>query len=368
MSPHPAERLRVYFDQDVHDFKAALGAIEAQIGPDDEPVSEEILADLTDAIHRSREACKEISLGLSAEELKPAQARFREEIAPWFDQSWFMHRAKQKPRGYPGDYETLMGIYEEKPRSKGFGGYLDRYFLQSDLARAVRGRLDDIRRFLIRETLHRADRVSILDIASGPGREYAVGFRSSSAGISLKCIDTDEQALEYLRTNIDPTLNGLLDLSCFRYNALKMSSARANVETFGECDIIYSVGLCDYIPDRYLIRILEGWRESVAPGGTIYVAFKDSKTYVAAEYQWHVDWFFYERTEADCRDLFFKAGYDVDHMEMFRDQTGIIMNFVARAPALRRTRVDHAANALRPNFVDRPAAPAIPSTEELIEK
>lgn len=347
-------RFDAFFSDSVRRFTSALASIEAEIAPDEEPHSDAILARLTTAIHRSRDACRAVEAELPQERIKPAQERFRSEIAPWFDQSWFMQRAKAKPRGYPGDFETLIGIYEERPRSKGFGGYLDRYFLESDLARAVRGRLDDIRRFLIRETLHRSERVSILDVASGPGREYAVGFLSARAGISLKCVDTDDQALEYLRTHIDPSLRDSVDLSCFRYNALKMSSARANVETFGECDIIYSVGLCDYIPDRYMVRILEGWRESVSPGGIVYVAFKDARRYVAAEYQWHVDWFFYERTEADCRRLFASAGYDVDRMEMFRDETGIIMNFVARAPALRRSRLDEAATIARPNFAGSP--------------
>jgi hypothetical protein len=344
--------LQTFFSHDVAEFKASLAAIEARIDPDKEPDSDEILELLTAAIHRSREACKAVESELTPEEIKPAQARLREEIAPWLDQSWFMHRAKLKPRGYPGDYETLTGIYEQLPKSKGFGGYLDRYFLNSDLARAVRGRLDGIQKFLIRETLNRAKRVSVLDVASGPGREYAVGFLSAKPGIALKCVDTDDQALEYLRTHIDPNLQDSVELSCFRYNALKMSSAKANIETFGECDIIYSVGLCDYIPDRYLIRILEGWRGSVSPEGIIYVAFKDSTQYVAAEYQWHVDWFFYERTEADCLELFAKAGFDTDRMTMFRDDTGIIMNFVARKSALRRLRLDEAHPVSRPAMAE----------------
>jgi extracellular factor (EF) 3-hydroxypalmitic acid methyl ester biosynthesis protein len=342
--------LNTFFEDDVEEFKSALAAIEGRTRPDADPSSDETLDHLTAAIHRSREACKAAELELPPEELKRAQERFRKEIAPWFDQSWFMERAKAKPRGYPGDFETLTGIYEDLPKSKGIGGYLDRYFLKSDLARAVRGRLDGIQQFLIRETANRKERVSILNVASGPGREYAAGLTSARAGISLKCIDTDEQALEYLRTHIDPSLLDSVDLTCFRYNALRMSSAKANLENFGECDIIYSVGLCDYIPDRFLIKILQGWRESVSPRGIIYVAFKDATQYVASEYQWHVDWFFYERTEADCRDLFAKAGYEVDRLEMFRDETGIIMNFIARAPALGRLRLDGPETVSRPSF------------------
>ncbi|MDB4743333.1 hypothetical protein OAF98_02510 [Planctomicrobium sp.] len=81
-----------------------------------------------------------------------------------------------------------------------------------------------------------------------------------------------------------------------------------------------------------MIQILEGWRESVAPGGVVYVAFKDQHKYVASEYQWHADWHFYQRTQEDCLSLFAEAGYDMENLDVFRDQTGIIMNFVSRAP------------------------------------
>ena len=143
-------------------------------------------------------------------------------------------------------------------------------------------------------------------------------------------------------------------MNCVCYNALKMASAKSNIEKFGKPDIIYSVGLCDYIPDRYLIRILQGWAESVDENGIVYVAFKDCLKYYPAEYQWHVDWHFYERTEEDCWKLFKDAGYATEEMEMTRDETGIIMNFVARQKAIPHRRFDAAEKLRGPHI--RPQA------------
>ncbi len=56
------------------------------------------------------------------------------------------------------------------------------------------------------------------------------------------------------------------------------------------------------------------------------MAFKDALNYHGAEYQWHVDWHFYERTEDDVRELYRQAGYNVDALEVARDKTRIIMN------------------------------------------
>ena len=51
-------------------------------------------------------------------------------IAPWFDRSWLMH-AKFKPKGYPR--LTILTRSTTVPKSPGIGGYLDPYFLNTQL-------------------------------------------------------------------------------------------------------------------------------------------------------------------------------------------------------------------------------------------
>jgi hypothetical protein len=110
-----------------------------------------------------------------------------------------------------------------------------------------------------------------------------------------------------------------------------MKSAEATRRLFGASDIIYSIGLSDYLTDAAMIGILEGWRKSLANEGVLLVAFKDGPRYDRIEYQWLLDWHFFQRTEDDCRSLFQQAGFDMTALEMTRDATGVIMNFVARA-------------------------------------
>ncbi|TWT47132.1 hypothetical protein KOR42_41300 [Thalassoglobus neptunius] len=331
----PHQEIEQFFSTEVKRYSDALSSLESRISPDASPQPDQLLDELTEAIHRSREECERIEalFGDDTQLLREAQNRFRDEIASVFDQSWFMQRAKAKPRGYPGDFEMLTAIYDGEPKSTGIGGYLDLYFLNSDLARAVCFRLAAIKQFLLEEAESRGGQFAILDVASGPGREFADGF-SDSPPIQLTCVDSDEGALEYLQRHISPDAEGVIELQCVKYNALKMTQAKTNLAQFGESDLIYSVGLCDYIPDRFLIRMLDGWRQSVSQNGIVYVAFKDCLKYCAAEYQWHVDWYFYQRTEEDCVRLFAEAGYDTKQLEISRDETGIIINFVAKGSAL----------------------------------
>jgi SAM-dependent methyltransferase len=276
------------------------------------------------------------------EALEEAKRRFRSEICGWFDKSWFMHRARVKPRGYPGDYLTLVAIYDNVPKSRGFGGYLDLYFLNTALARGVRARMQGALQFLQAEMAHRQGGISVLNVACGPFREYTTGIRvPRHCQMQVVCVDYDQEALDYVADVVagnprpdDP------QVTCVRYNALRMCSARKNIEIFGRPDIIYSVGLFDYLPDKNLIPMLAGLRETVNENGVVYAAFKDCLLYDKTEYQWHVDWYFYQRTEEECRNLFVKAGYDMDVLETTRDSTGVIINFLGRTKPTRINRVD----------------------------
>jgi len=325
-----------FFASDVAAFCRTLQSLSERIGPTAFPRWDGYIREFSAALDTCLDACQrvEAELQLDPAALRSAQARFQEAIRSWFDQSAFMRHALAKPRGYAGDYEMLIAIYEGVPRTLGFGGYLDLYFLHTELGRAVPARLKGVKRFLQEEVTRRGGDVSVLDIACGPAREFQEGLDlPDSCHLTVTCLDHDDAALDYVRTKVSPHVASNIELQCVKHNALRMMSGSANRRHFGAPDILYSVGLCDYIPDEMMIRLLRGWRETVADGGVVYVAFKDRLRYNAARYQWPVDWHFYQRTEGDCLRLFAQAGYNVDDMEMVRDDDlGTIMNFISRAP------------------------------------
>jgi hypothetical protein len=130
-----------------------------------------------------------------------------------------------------------------------------------------------------------------------------------------------------------------------RHNALRTRSAKATIQQFGRFDLIYSVGLCDYLTDAHLIALLSAWRETLQEGGVLYVAFKDTLEYDHTPYQWHLDWYFYQRTHEDVLDLYRAAGFDVEALKISRDDTGIITNYVYhdQPSTIRRVDPSHAA-------------------------
>jgi extracellular factor (EF) 3-hydroxypalmitic acid methyl ester biosynthesis protein len=321
-----------FFSQHVQKFTDALRDLEQRIDPSAEPTSDSLLQELTSCINQMLDACLDVESQIVADDpsqLKEVQSRFREAIWPWFDKCWYMRHALAKPRGYAGDYEMLSSIYDGQVKARGLGGYFDRYFLNTTLARGVVARLALVRNFLLTEISRRSGDVYVLNVASGPCREFVGGFPTPpNTETIVTCVDNDELALDFSQNTVAPTLPDNVSLKFVRYNALRMTSAKSNIARFGYSDIIYSVGLYDYIPDQYLIPLLKGMRESLSDGGVVYVSFKDCRLYNKAEYQWLVDWYFFQRTEEECTALFEKAGYEMQTMEMTRDTTGVIINYI----------------------------------------
>ena len=338
------EAISRFHAEDVQRFTQRLAEIESEVKDHETPHSKEHFERVNSAIDEMRAACAKLGLQYreNTEAIREAQAAFRQTIAPWFDQSFLMERSKTKPKGYPGDYIMLLSMYDRQPKSSGLGGYLDLHFIECELAYGVRGRMLAAKEFLADELSRREGEVSILDIACGPCREFVGGIDyPTTVHPTFMVVDSDQETLDYVEQNVSG-VDGAPKLNCLRHNALRVGSAKRNIEAFGRPDIIYSVGLFDYIPDRLLVPMLRGLRETLAEGGVLFLAFKDTERYDETVYQWNVDWFFFQRTVDDCRDLFRQADFDVDTMEMTRDESGIIINFISRVPAGEHYRLDGA--------------------------
>lgn len=329
-----ASRIDRFFTRDVPTLNRSLSELESIVPPKCLAQKDSHWQIVADALLKSQVACHDIERDIADNKplLKEVQERFRQETHKWFSRSWFGHRARCKPNGFVGDYEMLRMIYDRDLPTRGVEGYIDLVLSEIPLANAVRSRMQIGRQFLREACRARSTTTRILNVASGPCREFLDWDEELSSGpVVLQCVDTDQEAIDYVIKEVVPVAIGIADFQLARYNALRTKSAEATIRKFGKFDIIYSVGLLDYLPDQSLVAILRGWRDTLETDGVVYVAFKDCREYDKTPYQWHLDWFFYQRTEEDCWELFRKAGYAVDDMEMTRDETGIIMNFVSRS-------------------------------------
>jgi extracellular factor (EF) 3-hydroxypalmitic acid methyl ester biosynthesis protein len=340
------------FMRELEVFTRDLALIEKEIEASASSGFDEALySRLSETVQASIEACREFEskCGEDKKGLLQVQTTFRKEIYPFFKKCWSANRAMTKPTGFPGDFEMLCKIYGDKRESTGLGVYLEHLFMELPLAWAVRGRLDMARKFLTQEVETRRgshEPIRILDIASGPCREY-MNWPSQLPAIDVLAMDSDPRAIEYVNTTVATQMPTPSRLSSIQYNAFRTRSSEATIQKFGKFDIIYSVGLCDYLTDDVLVKLLSAWHETLSDNGVLFVAFKDTCRYDQTIYQWHFDWFFYQRTVKDVLELYEKAGFDLGNIETCRDETGVITGYFTRRDRTPNLRIDSAESGVR---------------------
>ena len=223
----------------------------------------------------------------TAEKIK---SDFRQAILPWMGQSVIMKRGFEKPRGYAGDYQSLEYLYDNKPVSSGIGHYFDNGFLQSELASAVRNRKDLMASLLLKTvSLSKKSEIKILNIASGSCREIFDIQNKVPSKVKFTCVDFDDEALAFSSNKLSR-----LNINFTKEDILSMIKNKDSVLPSGN-DLIYSIGLVDYLPDKILERIVKQLYEKLSPSGEMILSFKDRSRYDPIREDWLTDWKFIPR-------------------------------------------------------------------------
>lgn len=260
--------------------------------------------------------------------LKRLRTHVLQKTEPVFSQSYCFTRVRTWPQGHQGDYKTLEHVYRKMPLSEGLGYYLDYYILHCKLGEAVRNRIKILQNLLENELLQK-QKPRILNIACGSCRElYGISPQIVSSGARITCIDTDEDALSYAFSRLEIT-GAIRRVTFKKYNALRMFDHELNLIHIGMQDVIYSVGLFDYLETEFLIKLFEALYMLLNPGGRLIAAFKDACRYRHTMFHWLVDWDgFKQRTEEDFMYILHKAGIPNNKISSLRDSTGAIIFYL----------------------------------------
>lgn len=291
-----------------------------------------LLNAVTNAINNISDVCEEFEQGVGYDKdiIKETQMRFRERTNSILSKSYFINRARIWPQGCQGDYKMLESAYKSTPLSAGIGYYLDLYFLKRDaLAEGVKNRIKKLEEMLRDEIIMRK-KPSILNIACGSCREL-MGITSeiSASDAKIICIDNDNDALAFAQSRLSyaelPT-----PIEFYKYNVLRMFDSEVGMTEFGKQDIIYSVGLFDYLPDDFLVKMLRTLYHLLNPGGKLIAAFKDADRYKHQIYHWPLNWDgFLQRREEDFDRIIEEAGIPDSALSQTRDKSGVIIFYTA---------------------------------------
>lgn len=294
--------------------------------------SEALLKEVSASIYEVCDVCRglEEAIGEDLEFLRKTQTEFRAKTELFFSKSYLMNRARTWPQGYPGDFKIIESIYRNIPLSVGVGYLLDLHFLSATLAVAVRERLTKLEE-LLREELLDKEKPKVLNIACGSCREiFELVPEIEQAGATVTCLDSDSDALAFAYKRLSYAGEIWSGITMRKYNAVRMINHERNLKEFGPQDIIYSIGLVNYLQDDMLIRLLESLYALLRPKGKLIVGIEDGSRYRPQEYHWFVDWAsLIRRTEHDCRVIFGEAGIPEDSLSLVRDRSGVIIFCIA---------------------------------------
>lgn len=258
---------------------------------------------------------------------KELKRRVRTLLGQFLYQSRVMKRAVEKPRGYPGDYAMLEMAYNNRAVSPGIGGHLDRFSLDRPYSKAIRQRKDMMRDLLGgyfsgtgRHTLR------VLNLASGGCRELRELFtrpHRHTAPVDLLCIDQDEEAIAFAREKLQTLDTGPVSVQFLHGNILRLGDL--DVGPDNSIDLIYSIGIADYLQDRMLHRLFQDSYRKLRPGGQLVIAYKDRERNKPLAFNWYVDWHFVPRNEPEFVGLIRDAmGARNISIDITREKTGVI--------------------------------------------
>ena len=265
-------------------------------------------------------------IGSDTELGRELRVAFRSELQKLCAMGPLWNRGLTKPRGYPGDFETLHSLYRNLPiAADPIGRELDRAFLESPLARTVRGRKKLLVTYLRQVVSDCAkDPCRLLDLACGPSVDVAEVLCGSErdGSIHFVCVDQDADAIAYAQSLLGNTKNKCV-VDFLKANVLRVRPCADTLlrEPF---HVVYSVGLLDYVPDNLSSIALRNWWRMLAPGGRLVLTMKDRDRYDPTFYDWLADWTFIPRTKRNFLRLLKESlGLSECEIELLREETGV---------------------------------------------
>ena len=208
-------------------------------------------------------------------------------------------RAFQKPRGYAGDAVMLDYVYGRYGWSNDagvtdLGMAIHAYSAgASPPARAVRWRRDWIAS-QIENSLAAAGRpIKVLSFACGHLREYEqVHPLLRDRACNWTAADQDLESLAHVRDSYDSRA-----VRCSETSVRAL--LRGSHDLDSACDLVYSLGLFDYLSGPVAARVMRALWKHVAPGGRLIVANFATDTPGAGYMEMFMDWWLTYRSNAD---------------------------------------------------------------------
>jgi CRP-like cAMP-binding protein len=313
---------------EVHNIKAGLSEIEAELAKRKKPPTEEEERKAFQILDRAMELTR--SLFAPGSDLPPALQQdvalyIRQELLPLVLLSQICERSYTKPRGYAGDFQAIDILYTKRRTGVGrLGPLLDEYFLNIPVAKAVRNRRGLLLEcFLELLSESSSSPARITSLACGPAREIFDLFEriDDPSKVLFNCLDLDFQALSSVshtaeQRGVDQSIRLLQE------NLILLATGRRQ-SSLPPQDLMYSIGLIDYFQDKLVIQLINWIYDSLRPGGKTILGNFDPRCPDRAFLDHLLEWRLIYRSPDDMRRLFASSKFGDRPVDIRYEQEGI---------------------------------------------
>ncbi len=214
-------------------------------------------------------------------------------------------RAYHKPRGYAGDAVLMDFVYGIDQDISSNPIYSWEFELSG--SKSVRTRREFMSQY-INFLAQRNNNLNILSAACGHLREAMdINDEVHSNINSFFALDCDAKSLSRI------------DESKFvKVNASVIDFVRRKLD-FPELDLVYSLGLFDYLNDKLATRLVKEWFKILKAGGRMVLANFAPNLVDIAYMEAYMDWYLIYRDEFDMEKLTFELPANSYRLNTFRD-------------------------------------------------
>jgi len=285
--------------------------------------------------------CHEIDLMLADvsddDEIFTAVKRYTERvITPEFMLGPIWNRAFNKPLGYPGDYQVMDYVYSDADEGDTLYGRLLHRLGRAAL-RCIETRKSMMSEFLTNYLEHGAPDdapARIMSIGCGSSEEIRQTLSKPTARSAIfTLVDQDDRALDMSFERLYPETirhHGQVAVQCLQTGFQRLVNPRSIKPPIQPQDILYSLGIMDYLRDRRALRFCRTLYSLVKPGGTLVVANVEDPH---RNWRWRAecitDWPLICRTHEDMRAIGRELG---GAFELREDVTQNVLVLIVRKP------------------------------------
>jgi len=259
----------------------------------------------------------------------------------WLEIGTLQRRAKEKPRGYAGDYELLQMILTEQVDDHPLGRAFDQFFQNQAAPLAVRSRNRMIASEIVagQTAAVRHDGLirpyHVVSIGSGPASDVRDALESMPLArrrnVKVTLLDIDPDSLDFARGQLLPLLREER-LSTRRVNLFRLAE-QATADNPPTGDMIVCSGLCDYLSDHVAASLLSLFWTRLEPGGTLLLGNFAPHNPTRAYMEWIGNWYLVYRTCEQLTELGRAAGIPPAAQSITAESLGVDLFLRAEKPA-----------------------------------